>query len=122
LPELLKDFVPIAFHLLETLEEEDLEHFRSGALYAVGRLAGEAGDDLEPMLPLVEQALSDPDPQARGMAVWCLGEVGRSGMLRAREELLEDEAPVELYEEREIRRTTVAEITRRVLARSATPG
>ena len=38
LPRLLKAHVSIAFHLIETLEVEDLEHFRPGALWAVGRL------------------------------------------------------------------------------------
>ncbi len=30
------------------------------------------------VLPLVIEALDRPDPQARGMAVWCLGEVGET--------------------------------------------
>ena len=56
LPELLKEFIPIAFHLLETFEEEDLEHFRPGALYAVARLADVVSDELESMIPLVVDA------------------------------------------------------------------
>ena len=37
MPRLLASHVPIAFHLIETLEDEDLDHFRPGALWAVGR-------------------------------------------------------------------------------------
>ena len=121
LPRLLQDFIPIAFHLLETLEEEDLDHFRPGALWAVGRLAGLARDELDSVLPLVRESLSDGNPQARGMAVWCLARVGDGGGLMDRNELLEDEGPVDLYEGRVVRRTTVAELTRRVLAAPATP-
>jgi len=115
LPGLLKDFVPIAFHLLETLEEEDLEHFRPGALYAVGRLAGILPHDLPSLLPLVVGALDDPDPQTRGMAVWCLGQVGETGALEERERLLEDQGEVRLYRNRTLERTTVAHLTRDIL-------
>lgn len=119
LPDLLKEFVPIAFHLLETFEEEDLEHFRPGALYAVARLADTVGDDLEPMIPLVVAALKDPSPQSRGTAVWCLGQIGRHDVLEGNDELLEDDGPVDLYRDREIERLTVAAITREVLAEVA---
>lgn len=115
LPGLLGDFVPIAFHLLETLEEEDLEHFRPGALYAVGRLASLLPRDLPPLLPLVVRALEDPDPQARGMAAWCLGQAGETGPLRERGELLEDRGPVRLYRNRVLERTTVGDLVREVL-------
>ncbi len=114
-PGLLADFIPIAFHLLETLEEEDLEHFRPGALWAVGRLHTLAGDDLPVLLPLVEDALQDPDSQARGMAVWCLGEVGEGRRLASREALLSDQGPVRVYRNRALEATTVAALTRRIL-------
>jgi len=119
LPRLLEAFVPIAFHLLETLEEEDLEHFRPGALYAVGRLAEALPNDVPPMLPLVLKALDDPDPQARGMAVWVLGQVGRTDALKERGGLLEDEGPVRLYRNRVLDRMTVGLLTREVLEEAA---
>lgn len=119
LPRLLEAFVPIAFHLLETLEEEDLEHFRPGALYALGRLAGVLPNDVPPMLPLILKALDDPDPQARGMAVWVLGQVGRTDALKERGGLLEDEGPVRLYRNRVLDRMTVGLLTREVLEEAA---
>jgi AraC family transcriptional regulator, regulatory protein of adaptative response / methylated-DNA-[protein]-cysteine methyltransferase len=115
LPRLLQDFVPIAFHLLETLEEEDLEHFRPGALYAVGRLAHVLPQDLPPILPLVVRALDDPDPQARGMAVWCLGQSRETGPLQEREGLLQDQGPVRVYRNRMLERTTVGDLVREIL-------
>lgn len=119
LPGLLGDFVSIALHLLETLEEEDLEHFRPGALYAVGRLASLRPRELPPLLPLVVRALDDPDPQARGMAAWCLGQVGEAGPLRERAGLLEDQGPVRLYRNRVLERTTVGDLVREVLEGAA---
>jgi hypothetical protein len=115
LPRLLEAFVPIAFHLLETLEEEDLEHFRPGALYAVGRLAGMLPRELPPLLPLVVKALDDPDPQARGMAAWCLGQVGAREALARRMELAEDRGPVRLYRKRTLEHTTVGDLVREAL-------
>jgi len=119
LPTLFKSHVPIAFHLLETLEEEDLEHFRPGTLWAIGRLIGVAGEDLHTVLPLVIEALDRPDPQARGMAVWCLGEVGETGVLEERSDLLEDQGPVDLYRDRAVEKTTVGCLTREVLEQAA---
>jgi hypothetical protein len=115
LPSLFKSHVPIAFHLLETLEEEDLEHFRPGTLWAIGRLIHEAGDDLPTVLPLVVEALDRPDSQARGMAVWCLGQVGEVGPLEGRTDLLDDQGSVHVYRGRVVEERTVGQITREVL-------
>lgn len=115
LPGLFESHVTIAFHLLETLEEEDLEHFRPGAIWAIRRLSHVARADLPAILPLVVDALSRPDPQARGMAVWCLGEVGERSVLEARPGLLEDGGTVHLYRDRILLETTVGHLTREIL-------
>jgi len=115
LPTLLRSHVSIAFHLLETLEREDLEHFRPGALWAIGRLADLARDDLPGVLPLVVDALDRSDAQARGMAVWCLGRVGEGRALEDRRDLLSDDGPVDIYGNRLLERTTVGSLTREVL-------
>ena len=119
LPNLFQSHIPIAFHLLETLEEEDLEHFRPGTLWAIGRLFRVAEEDLPTVLPLVFDALDRPDPQARGMAVWCLGEVGKGSRIGERSELLDDPGVVHLYRDRVIEETTVGRIAKEVLAKSA---
>lgn len=115
LPDFLESYVTIAFHLLETLEEEDLQHFRPGALWAIGRLVHLARDDLPTVLPLVLEALDRPDPQTRGMAVWCLGVVGETEALENRRGLLEDQGGVQLYRNRALRNTTVSRLAREVL-------
>ncbi len=115
-PNLFKSHTPIAFHLLETLAEEDLEHFRPGTIWAIGRLIDQARDDLPAVLPLVVEALHRPDAQSRGMAVWCLGQVGEAGILEGRADLQADEGPVKLYRDRVVEDTTVGQITKEVLA------
>jgi len=119
LPKLFKNHVPIAFHLLETLEKEDLEHFRPGTIWAIGRLIDHAKQDLPTVLPLVIQALDRPDSQSRGMAVWCLGVVGETEALAERPDLLEDQGIVALYEDREVSETTVGRLAKRVLEEEA---
>ncbi len=115
MPRLLESHVPIAFHLIETMEEEDLEHFRPGALWAVGRLIGVAEDDLPGVLPRVFEALSDPLSQSRGMAVWCLRQVGKGPVLADHPGLFEDDGTVHLYRDRAVEEITVACLTREVL-------
>lgn len=115
MPRLLKSHVPIAFHLLETLETEDLEHFRPGALWAIGRLIDVAREDLSGVLPLVLDALEEPKSQSRGMAVWCLHQVGEERSLLDRPELKEDEGPVQLYVDGALEHTTVGRLTEKIL-------
>jgi hypothetical protein len=119
LPKLYKSHVPIAFHLIETLEEEDLEHFRPGTLWAVGRLIDVARDDLPTVLPLVVEALDRPDPQARGMAVWCLGQAGEARVLKDQEDLIGDDGPVVLYRDRVVEHTTVGRLTQDILTEAS---
>ena len=119
LPALFRSHIPIAFHLLETLEEEDLEHFRPGTLWAIGRLIDDARDDLPTVLPLVVEALDRPDSQTRGMAVWCLGQVGEVGLLEGRTDLLEDQGLVHLYRRRVVEERSVGLLAREVLEEGA---
>ena len=62
------------------------------------------------LVPAVTAALENSDPQARGMAVWCLGQIGRSDLVSGRPELMSDDGPVDLYRERALSRTTVGEL------------
>ena len=113
LPGRFTDYVPIAASFLVTLEEEDLEHFRPGALWAIGRLGELAREQHTELVPAVAAALEHPDPQTRGMAVWCLGRIERQDLLSDRPELLTDDGPVDLYQERTLSRTTVGELAER---------
>lgn len=112
-PERFAAYVRIVLHLIRDMAEEDLEHFRPGILRGIGRLGGLGGEDLEEVLPWVVAALSNPDPQTRGMGVWALLAVGRSGAVLDRPGLLEDAGVVELYEDGILVRTTVGDLARR---------
>ena len=115
-PEMFADYIPIVVSLIVSLEEEDLAHFRAGTLRAIGRLAAVAGDNVQAITPAVTSALIDSDPQVRGMAVWCLREVGLAELLADRPELLSDEGPVDLYEDGLLSRTTVSHLVQRALS------
>ena len=112
-PEMFAEYIPIVVFLIESLAEEDLEHFRAGTLWAIGRLGAVAGEHVRDVTPAVTSALGDSDPQVRGMAVWCLNEVGGVDLLADQPELLSDEGPVDLYENGQLVRTTVSHLAER---------
>jgi methylated-DNA-[protein]-cysteine S-methyltransferase len=114
MPALFGEYIPIVVTLILELAEEDLEHFRPGALWAIGRVGALAGDHVQEVMPAIAAALKDPKPQSRGMAVWCLGELGQAAILTGRQDLLSDEGPVDLYEDRVLKRTTVAQLASRL--------
>jgi methylated-DNA-[protein]-cysteine S-methyltransferase len=114
-PQHFADYTPIVVFLIQEMAEEDLQRFRPGTLWAIGRLAAVAGDHIQEILPRVTAALDDADPQARGMAVWCLGQVGRADLVAGRPDLMADLGPVDLYEDGVLNRMTVGTLVRRVL-------
>jgi len=114
-PVLFSRYVPIVISLLREMADEDLVHFRAVILWAIGRLGALARDHIEPALPRVILALNDTDPQVRGMAVWCLGRVGRTKLLADRPNLVSDEGPVDHYEDGLLSRTSVRDLVRRTL-------
>ncbi|KPJ95937.1 MAG: hypothetical protein AMS18_02015 [Gemmatimonas sp. SG8_17] len=115
-PELFGDYLSIAVHLLVSIEEEDLEHFRAGALWAIGRLGPLAGYHVDSVRGAVIAALDDPDPQVRGTAVWCLGRVGQAATLGDRSDLLSDYGSVALYIKGTLEQTNVSELAERALS------
>jgi len=115
-PNLFGDYIPIVVSLIVSLEEEDLEYFKAGTLRAIGRLGAVAGDHVHEVTPAVTSALTDSDPQVRGMAVWCLREVGLAELLADRPELFSDAGPVDLYEDGLLSRTTVSQLVRRTIS------
>jgi hypothetical protein len=117
-PRLFADYIPIVTSLIVSMAEEDLEHFRVGALWAIGRLGMPPDGHDEEVLGAVVSALDNEDSQVRGMAVWCLEKIGMAKLLAERGDLLSDDGLVELYEDGTIRRTTVGEMVEALLAAS----
>ena len=58
--------------------------------------------------PLVLPCLADASPQVRGMAVWCLGQLGYRGTAPGLDSLRRDDAQVEIYADGNLQETTVA--------------
>lgn len=110
LPRDHEAFVLIVVHLLVETAEEDLEPFRAGMLWAVGRLGAVAAPHVADVVETMEACLGHPDPQVRGMAVWGLMRVGRADRVDA---LRGDDAGVELYVSGQLVQTTVAALIRR---------
>jgi hypothetical protein len=95
-PDLFKSFVPILVNLMDTVPEDAIR-FRVGWLWAIGRLAEVRNQDARAALPWILPCLDDPDPQVRGMAAWCLGQMRYRIPPEMLQPLQSDEEKVELY-------------------------
>jgi hypothetical protein len=88
---------------------------RAPMLWGIGRLAEVHPDKLDEVRPFILPCLEDANPQVRGLSAWALGKLKARGAEKPLKKLLDDEAPVEVYEQGELRRTTVAQIAREAL-------
>ena len=110
-PELFAEYVPITISLIEEMAEEDLASgFRPAVLWAIGRLAPVAPDEVESVLSSVVPCLDDPDPQVRGVAVWCLVQAGKRDQFVGRKNLKNDDGLVQIYDDGAMTETTVGEL------------
>jgi hypothetical protein len=89
---------------------------RAPMLWGVGRLAEVHPEELDEVRPFILPALDDDDPQARGLAAWALGKLREQSAREGLEKLRDDDSPVDLYDQGELRRTTVARLAREALA------
>ena len=113
-PDLFADWAPIVASLFTTMEED---YFRPGIIWGVGRIAGPAPTLVREAYPDVAACLAEHDPRVRGLAAWCLGQLGHPEATTPLRQLLADPAPLEIYEEGLLRATTVGELAREALAR-----
>lgn len=111
-PVLFADYAAIIVSLLTEMADEDLDHFRPGILWAIGRLGPVAADHIPDGAAAITSALKHPDPQVRGMAVWCLIQLDQAKLIADRPELLDDQGPVDLYEDGNLTRTSVSHLAR----------
>ena len=95
-PNLFGEFIPILVNLMD-MEPDDAIRFRAGWLWAMGRLASVRIDAVRNALLWIMPCLDDPDPQVRGMAVWCLAEISYSLPVDKLAALQLDQGEVELY-------------------------
>jgi hypothetical protein len=113
-PEQFGEFVPIIISLLD-MEEEDAARFRPGTLWAIGRLGEVIPDRVKAAVARVVPCLEDPNPQTRGLAAWCLGQLGAGEYLAGHDALLGDESPVDLYVDGQLVRKSVGQLARDAL-------
>lgn len=109
---LYPDYAGITASLLDSMAREDLEHFRPGILWAIGRMGRQAMEHIEPVLSLITDALQHDDPQTRGMAAWCLLEIGEGDL--AGRTLDHDDGAVEIYRDGDIEVMPIHELTARL--------
>jgi hypothetical protein len=112
-PEQFGEFVPIILSLLD-MEEEDAVRFRPGTLWAIGRLGEVVQDRVKAATAQIIPCLEDPNPQTRGLAAWCLGELG-AGEHLGRHDVLRDESPVDFYVDGQLVRQSVGQLARDAL-------
>ena len=108
-PPTFADFIPMTIALFD-LEPEDRPPFLPGILYALGRIGKLAPETVETGLPAIIQALAERDSQTRGMAVWCLGQIGEIAILNEHAELEQDRGKTLLYYNEQLLETTVGKV------------
>ncbi len=114
-PEFFPQFLPIVATLLD-MEPEDVKPFKPGMLWAIGRLAAQIKETTLPLaLPWILPCLDDSQPQTRGLAAWCLGQLGAAGELTAHPALLADDSPVEIFLDGCLIHTRVADLVHEAL-------
>jgi hypothetical protein len=105
-PRVFADFIPLTVSLFD-LEPEDLPKFLPGILYALGRIGERTPHSVKRGLPRMIEALAEENAQTRAMAVWCLGRIGESRILKQRPELARDHSAAVVYKNEQLASTTI---------------
>jgi hypothetical protein len=107
-PEIFGEFIPFVIAMLDM--EEDAPRFSTGALWAIGRLAQVAPDRMKIVIPKVVSYLPNPDPQVRGLSVWCLGQLDAYDVALRCPGIFSDPAIVQIYKDGSIIPTDIANL------------
>lgn len=110
-PELVRDIIPMFCGFLW----EDFS--RAPMLWGIGRLAAVHPEVLAEVVPDMEPCLADRDPLVRALSAWGLGILRAEEARQGIQDLLNDQETVIMYDQGELRRTTVGEVAREALAR-----
>ncbi len=103
------EFVSPLIYLLD-MEPEDAPRFRAGTLWAIGRIGSGRPNLADPVLELIQSCLKGTDSQTRGMAVWCLSQIGLRIPIEDMKQLTTDIGNVVLYQGGYLVQTTVGEL------------
>lgn len=110
-PGAFAEFAPI---VASTLDVEET-HFYPGVLWAIGVIAEHHAERVQFALPQIRALLRDASPQTRGMAAFCVGRLRDAAARDALAPLVNDDAPVQIFEDDELRTCAVGELARQAL-------
>jgi len=88
---------------------------RAPMLWGIGRMAAVHPEKLHEVVPFILACLEVDDPQVRGLVAWVLGRLKEQEARGPLAKLLDDERPVELYDQGELRRSSVAQLAQEAL-------
>jgi hypothetical protein len=117
-PRQFAEFVPIVVSLFDL----DEIHFYPGVLWAIGQIADRDRALVGLALSQVLACLSEPDPQTRGVAAWCLGRLGDAEAIAALEPLRTDPAMLSVFSDDQRRERTVGELVQEALRQLQSEG
>jgi HEAT repeat protein len=109
--ELVQDIIPMFCGFLWE------EFSRASMLWGIARLAEVYPESLAEVIPAMIPCLTDADPSVRALSAWGLGKLVAPGAREGIQSLLSDQEPVIIYDEGELRRTTVGEVAKESLTR-----
>jgi hypothetical protein len=107
---IIKEIIPMFVGFLEEpFSQEPM-------LWGVGRLAEVHPELLEEVLPFIVPFLTNPKPELRALAAWGLGNARFHQAADDIRGLLEDDQPVQFYDQGQLLQTTVGQVARKALA------
>ncbi|KAF1077266.1 DVU0298 family protein [Halodesulfovibrio sp. MK-HDV] len=105
-------------YVRETSDDDNyLDHppLRRGVYWGLGRMAKKYPELMLPSVRALSWGLQDEDNEGRGLSAWALGFIGTEANIPALESLLNDACPIDLYCDRAIHCTTVAQIAQQAI-------
>ena len=119
-PDRFADVIPLIADVYGIEEKV----FRPGVLYALGRIAESAPARIVPFLAVIEQGLTDDDPEVRARALQAAGRIkahldqkSQERLEQGMKGLLADEAEVWIYGEKDFKGREIREVAQEELDR-----
>lgn len=107
-------------YVRETDDDDNyLDHppLRRGVYWGLGRMAKKYPELMKPSVRALSWGLQDEDGEGRGLSAWALGYLGSETNLPALKTMLDDKTPVELFDNRNVCCSTVADLATKAIHR-----
>lgn len=89
---------------------------RRGVLWSARKIAEKRPDLVWDSIPKLVNLLKDPDPTFRGHAAWALGATRDETIVDELKKIEDDKSPLFIYEDGELRETTVGKLAKQSIA------